>query len=48
MSNYDCSGCGSYENKMNGNRGDYSGKDDYASGIADLFMSKYISGKRNY
>ena len=48
MSNYDCVGCessASYENKMNSNRGSYSGKDDYASGMPDVFMSNYL--KRN-
>lgn len=49
MSKYDCVGCGSYlgsyESKMNSNRGSYSGKDDYASGMPDVFMSNYL--KRN-
>lgn len=52
MSNYDCFGYGScsagYENKMSSNRGSYSGKDDYASGMPDLFMSRYIDTKRQY
>ena len=52
MSNYDCSGCEScssgYENKMNGNRGDYSGKDDYASGMPDMKMRNYIKEFNNY
>ena len=54
MSNYDCAGCGnnsgSYENKMSSNRGSYSGsgKDDYASGMPDLFMSSYTDPKRQY
>lgn len=53
MSNYDCAGCGSsgsYENKMKEFRGNYSGsgKDDYASGMPDLFMSDYRDSKRQY
>ena len=51
MSNYDCAGCGnnlSYENKMSSNTGNYSGKDDYASGMPDLFMSSYTDPKRQY
>lgn len=53
MANYDCAGCGNnlnYENKMNGNKGSYSGsgKDDYASGMPDVFMGKYLDAKREY
>lgn len=54
MSDYNCSGCGNlgYESKINSNRGNYdnscSGKDDYASGMPDVFMSHYLDKNKKY